>query len=412
MGILLFLVAVSLIRFAHADRINDVLIHKSDPLGYYHYLPALLGTHEWANLPHVIMVGYHNGVSVFTSGVAWMQAPFFGIAAIVARVSGQPVDGYSLPFVHARFVASAFYLALGSVFLFLALRRNYSSRVALIVPLVLFSATNLYFYVVYDPGMSHIYSYALIAWLYYLTVRMVERPRADRLAGMIALAGMITLVRPLNAVVLLFPLLYGARPGEAIKERLRWVARCRLGLIAGLGLVLVAWVPQLLYWKHATGKWFVFTYGLNGQGFDWQHPHLMDVLLSHQNGWFVYTPLMAVVTMVLLWHARRGTANARTIAVICALVWYSYASWWCWWLGGSFGHRGFVEYYALLALPLARALEWLMRRPRRFQEMTFVGIGVLAFLNIRMSHLYQWPWEGPEWTWQKVGDVCLKALLG
>jgi hypothetical protein len=121
---------------------------------------------------------------------------------------------------------------------------------------------------------------------------------------------------------------------------------------------------------------------------------------------------MLGVMVVLVWHAWKGTTGARLILVIWALVWYTYASWWCWWLGGSFGHRGFIEYYALLAFPLAWGLQVLFQRPRWMQEMAFVVLALLVFLNVRMSRIYQWPWEGVDWTWGKLAENYLRALLG
>ncbi|MEO8590298.1 MAG: hypothetical protein ABI432_13070 [Flavobacteriales bacterium] len=412
MGVFLFLVALVLTWRANALRMDNVLTQKNDQLGYYEYLPALVVPQDWADLPYAISLGFHRTVDIFTSGVALLQAPFFGLACAVAKISGQPVDGYSPPFIFARFAASAFYMAAASVLLFLGLRRNHPSRVAVLVPLILFGATNLYFYTLFDPGMSHVYAYALFAWMYYLTVRMVEKPRSDRLVGLLVVAAWIILVRPLNVLVLLFPLLYGAGPKEAIRQRISWVVRYPWATLAGLALAMCVWLPQLLYWKHSTGSWLVFTYGLDGQGFDWLHPHLLDVLVSHQNGWFVYTPLMALVMGTLLWGALRNRPGARLILAIWTLVWYSYASWWCWWLGGGFGFRGFVEYYALLALPLAWILQRLIQQRRAVQEVAFIGIALLIFLNMRISQIYQWPWEGPTWNWDSVGDAWVRALFG
>mgnify|MGYP003593392854 CR=1 FL=1 len=37
---------------------------------------------------------------------------------------------------------------------------------------------------------------------------------------------------------------------------------------------------------------------------------------------------------------------------------YVVSSWWCWWYGGSYGQRAFIESYAVLALPLAALIQW------------------------------------------------------
>lgn len=88
--------------------------------------------------------------------------------------------------------------------------------------------------------------------------------------------------------------------------------------------------------------------------------------------------------------------------VLVTLVWYTYAAWWCWWLGGAFGHRGFVEYYALLAIPLAwgmeRSLHW-----RWSVRLVFTLLLLLLMsINMSMTSDYEWAWSEPGWTWRKL----------
>ncbi|HNU57629.1 MAG TPA: hypothetical protein PKN30_13645, partial [Flavobacteriales bacterium] len=88
--------------------------------------------------------------------------------------------------------------------------------------------------------------------------------------------------------------------------------------------------------------------------------------------------------------------------VVWVVAWYLIASWWNWWLGGSFGHRGFVEHYALLALPLAACVDALITWSRRFKWLLLFPATFLIFLNIRMSHLAFSPMDGPSWTWDSL----------
>lgn len=398
------------LTFLLAWRVNSywldgILTHGSDPWGYYQFLPALLGTHQWTHLPWAHVLENGNALSLFTMGVAVLMLPFFLLGALVAKLMGLPVDGYSLPFVFAHFAATASYTALGCKLLFHALRRRFSPGVALLTPLVLFATTNLFFYSTHEPGMSHAYSFFLFAWAFYLIVRMLEKPRADRLIGLFACAALIVLVRQLNAVALLFPLLYGAPFREALRTRLSWLTQFPKASVAGLLLAVGLIAPQIWYWKHVTGEVLVFTYGKKGEGFTWTDPHLLDVLFSHQNGWFVYTPIMLIVMAVLLVQALRKVRDMRLVLVIWALSWYVYSSWWSWWLGGAFGHRGFVEHYAFLAIPLAWALDSVAKRGALVRDLIMAVLLLLAFVNVRLSFLYFWPWHGPDWNWTKLMEV-------
>jgi hypothetical protein len=390
--------------------LDKLLTHGSDPWGYYQFLPALLGTHDIAHLPWAHVLENGNSLSLFSMGVAVLMLPFFMLAALVAHVLAFPVDGYSLPFVFAYFAANAAYGALGCKLLFHALRRRFPPGVALLTPMVLYGTTNLFFYSTKEPGMSHVYSFFLFAWAFYLTVRMLEQPRTDRLIGLFVCAALIVLVRQLNAVALLFPLLYGAPFREALKERLSWLRQFPKAAIAGLLLAVAVLTPQLLYWRHITGEVLVFTYGKKGEGFNWTEPHLWDVLFSHQNGWFIYTPIMLLVMGVLLVQAMRNVRDMRLVLIIWVVSWYVYSSWWSWWLGGSFGHRGFIEHYVFLALPLAWILERLVRRGVLVRDLSMAVLLVFTFINVRLSFLYHWPWEGPEWNWDKLIDVWHKVL--
>jgi hypothetical protein len=41
------------------------------------------------------------------------------------------------------------------------------------------------------------------------------------------------------------------------------------------------------------------------------------------------------------------------IVILIPILIYVFFSWWAWWYGGSFGLRAFVDYYGLLAIPMA-----------------------------------------------------------
>jgi hypothetical protein len=109
-------------------------------------------------------------------------------------------------------------------------------------------------------------------------------------------------------------------------------------------------------------------------------------------------------------QALRNVRDMRLVLIIWAVSWYVYSSWWSWWLGGSFGHRGFIEHYAFLALPLAWILERLVRRGVLVRDLSMAVLLVFTFINVRLSFLYHWPWEGPDWNWDKLIDVWQKVL--
>ncbi len=404
--ILVFLVTARTGYLVNEHHHATMLSHGSDPYGYYQFLPALLGTHDWGHLPWAFTMEDGKGLSLFTMGVAWMLLPFFLLATAWASLCGYPVDGYSHPYVMCQFLAAAFYLAAGCLLLFHALRDIVGRPLALLTPMLLLGATNLFFYSTYEPGMSHVYAFFLFAALLYLTLRMLEDPGPGKLFLLLACGGLLVLIRQLNVIALLLPLFLGARnPMEALRIRWGWLRAYPLAAGGGVLVAALLFLPQLIYLKYITGSVLVFTYGKKGEGFNWTEPHLWDVLFSHQNGWFVHTPLMIFVMVALVIGAFRGAPNMRPILLIWLLAWYIYSSWWSWWLGGSFGHRGFIEHYAFLSIPLAMGLKWIWDRGRLWRDLSYVPLYLLVFINIRLSTLYFWPWEGPDWNWEKLIDI-------
>ncbi len=411
LALMLFSLALALAWWGNHDRMHEILQHGSDPWGYYQFLPALLGTHAFDALPWAVELENGRSLSVFSIGVALLQLPFFLGATLMAWINGHPADGYSCPYAWARLVAAAFYLAIGCTLVFHVLRRWFTTHIALLTPVVLFVTTNLWFYTGYDAGMSHVYSFFLFAWLLHLTIGMVERPSGGTLFWLFVCAALIILVRQLNAIALLVPLFFGTAPRRAIQERIAWLTGFPRAAVAGLVVALLLIVPQIVYWHHITGDLIVFTYGKKGEGFDWLHPCLGNVLFSHQNGWFIYSPIMLPVMIALITGAWKGRPGFRITLLVWALAWYTYASWWNWWLGGAFGHRGFVEHYAFLAPALAVLLDALWRARPGIRLIGTLLIALCAFLNFRMSMLYNSPWDGPDWTWSRVFDVWAKAFF-
>lgn len=397
--------------YANHYRMMEMLRPGSDPWGYYQFLPALIGVHPIGELPWAMQLETGKAMSLFTMGVAFLQAPFFFLAALVAKLTGHPVDGYSMPFAWARITGAAFYTAVGCNLLFHVLRRRFVASVAVLTPLLLFTATNLWYYTGYESGMSHVYAFFLFAWLLYLTVRMLEAPRADRLLGLFVCAALIVLIRQLNAIALLVPLFYGAPPKQALRIRWQWLKSFPKMAVSGVLLGALVMLPQVLYWKYVTGDPVVFTYGKKGEGFFWTDPHLLDVLFSHQNGWFIYTPLMLAVMVAMIVKAVRGEPGFRTVLLVWVLAWYVYSAWWNWWLGGAFGHRGFVEHLAFLSIGLAVVVDRVRRLSTGWRTAAMALGFLLVFFNVRISTFYNSPWDGPDWTWARLLDVWNTVFL-
>jgi len=86
-------------------------------------------------------------------------------------------------------------------------------------------------------------------------------------------------------------------------------------------------------------------------------PKIPDVLFDVQNGLFLYSPLVLLMIVGIFLGLRKKNFQAPATLIIFSIATYMFASWWAWWFGGAFGPCCYVEYYALLAFPLAGLYE-------------------------------------------------------
>lgn len=394
----------------NAGHWDGALRNSNDANGYYEFLPAAFAKLDLDSMAYAIPAERGRMLNVQHMGVAVFEAPFFLFVHAWNLLTGSPATGWEPAYAKARVVAGATCCAVGLLFVFLLLRARFGDPVAATTALLLLAGTNLLYYSSVEPGYSHVYSFLLFAWLCWLTPRLLMHATRARVVALAVCGALIVLVRPMNAPVLLFPLLAGAVSWPDMVERMRAWTRNRITVAAALLAVLLIWWPQLWYWHRITGSWVLFTYGKKHEGFNWSDFHGFDVLFSHQNGWFIYSPLMLVVMAALVVMAWQKVHEARTVLSIWGIAWLTYAFWWCWWLGGSFGFRGFIEHGALLALPLA----WLVQQAlRRTWSSIALGAFVVASVHasIIFTGIYEWPWEGDAWTWERVRHIYAVAFL-
>ena len=67
-------------------------------------------------------------------------------------------------------------------------------------------------------------------------------------------------------------------------------------------MVVLVWVPQMIYWKEMTGRWLYFSYG-SDERFFFGDPAIIKGLFSYRKGLFIYTPLLlfAFAGVISLW---------------------------------------------------------------------------------------------------------------
>ncbi len=336
-----------------------------DTLSYYAYLPSAFIYHDlslkfidrdakyfsdkmWPeHLP-----GGKYGIKT-TMGLAVLYSPFFGIAHIYATLSDKyPADGYSLPYHIALEFSSLFYLIFGLLVLRKILLLYFKETIATITILSIGLATNLFEYTTQSATMPHSFDFTLIVFFLWCIIKWYEKPKILYAVLLGLLAGLISLIRPTNAIVVLLFLFYDF---SSFRNRFQTLIRHKWLVLVMIFLAFLVWVPQLLYWKSISGEWFLFSYG-SDEGFFWTQPVIGRVLFGFRKGWLIYTPLMifAAAGLFLLRKKAREWKLALPLTIITAI--YIVSSWWCWWYGGSFGMRPMIDYYGLMAIGLGAFL--------------------------------------------------------
>jgi hypothetical protein len=368
----------------------------NDVVSYYAYLPAGVIFHDLSfeftkSLPEgfsgkIWLMTAPNGKPILrmTMGLAFLWLPFFLVAHLFSKIMGIEALGYSWPYSLSIFAATIFYLFIGLVFLRKILLKYFSEIVTGITLLLLVLSTNMMYYIISEPGMSHVYNFSLIIIFLYTTLKWIENPTYATSTILGLLAGLIVLIRPINGLVLVFPALLAINSYEEFKQRL--VNRWKFIVLAGLS-ALVILLPQLLYWKMQTGH-FLFNSYMDQGRFYFTNPNVLNGLLSFRKGWFIYTPVMLLSVAGLFVLKQHVAGFSRVLVVFMVLFVYVVFSWWCWWYGGSFGSRPMIDTYGLMAIPLAAFLALFTKKA--IWQQALLGLVLVLMISLNQIQMNQY----------------------
>lgn len=406
--------------FVYINKYSTVPI-RSDGEGYYAYLPSYL-IYRDPTMKRVAGIEYKQGSHLFGMhrmpatgfyldkypiGEAILLLPFFLAGHCLSLIFGYPANGYSFFYQYSAGLAGLFYMVLGLFFLKKTLKRHFSDTITLITLFTTVFATNLFHYGTYDSIFSHAFSFFLFSVFIFLIPGWYKNPSSYKKTVLLGItSGLIALVRIPDGLVLLFLPLWGIN-GSGIKERFAFFIRNIRHLVLLCAVAMLVFLPQLFIWKYATNKWLIMPYV--HEWFDFLSPHVFDVLFSVRKGLFFWSPIL-FFAVAGLWYLRR---NAREffipIVIYLPLNLYIISSWHIWWYGGSFGHRAFVESYALLALPMAAFYDTVLNSWRRPGKYAVMALTVFFTALSLLTMVQYWRGEIPydKTTW----DMYAKAVF-
>jgi hypothetical protein len=325
----------------------------------------------------------------FFLGWSYCYAPFFAIGQAAAEGFGYPTDGFSWPYQLALMIGGLIYMFIGLCYWRKLLLHFYSDRIAAIAIFFFALATNFVNHASIDNLSTVNLLFMLLAVLLWNTVQWYEK-RAGRNLVMICFAwALMTLIKPSETLACLIPLLWGVRwrsPSTWFTAiAMAWKSPYHLAL--GVGLALLLFLPQSLYWHTMTGRWIFDSYQNPGVGLDWTSPHIFNVLFSYRKGWFVYTPIVVFAFLGWIFFYRKQPLVARNLMICFGVFFYIVASWTEWWYGGGYSQRTLIPYYSILSLGFAGFVEYILGRQMVLRLATYAVFTLLLCLN-----QFQW-WQ-------------------
>lgn len=415
-------VLIALVMFWHITYVTFGTFRKdfvicSDAAGYYAYLPSTFIYHDpeykfcfpgdkKVNYPGADFSLFMNmttegkWINKYFIGTAVLEMPFFLVAYGTAPLFGHHMNGYSLPFQIAIALAAIFYVLLGLDQLRKLLSKMGVSEFAQTATLLLiFFGTNLYHYSLTEPGMSHAFSFSMMALFLNQAYNVFHGKEKKSILWMMFAITMVIMIRPVNGVAA-FALPVIAGSWKNFTEGIRFCFQHYGRVAIGAGIFLFLLFLQLLMYKRTAGDWFADSY--TGEHLILSQPHIPEVLFSWKKGWFIYTPLMLVAFAGVVFMRTMFSRIALLLLMLLAI--YVVSCWELWWYGGSFGMRPFIEYYPVMAIPLALLIEKTFRKYWLVLSVPLFGfILVLSLVQHYQYTIGIIPYYGMSWPkYEKV----------
>lgn len=375
---------------------------EADARGYYAYLPAVFIYHDLGfkfinkiefdtyKNPKKYYKYYniHQGkvFNKYYAGTALLLSPFFMLGHAITLVTQLPADGYSYYYTALVHIGALFYLLIGLLGLRKLLRAfGFSESIVGWTLVLTLLATNLFYYVITEFAMSHIYSFTAIVWFCWSIQAYFKQPGKGLyiLLSSVLLA-IIVLIRPVNIIIILaIPFFVDSYKNlhsgfRMMFTQTKWLV---LSLLAFILLVSI----QFIIYKIGVGSFYLFSY--KGERFDFLHPNMLKFLFSYKKGFFVYTPLMLVSLVGLIFYYRNNKYLFLSVFVFLFLLVYVLSSWEMWYYGGSFSQRVMIDFYAVFAILLANALQNI--NAKRFKKWVYIVLVLLLFVNQVQTYQYR-----------------------
>jgi len=384
-------------------RIDGNLI-GSDGVFYYAFLPSIWLDHDldMANqyrqlLPAErinLMHPTSNGLlpNDYAVGAALLWSPFFLSAHAISLVinhAGMRVslDGTSYLYQAITMIGSIVYGCIGLWLMTISYRRIVSHRAAIMASVLLWFITNIIYYMVVEPSMSHMVSLFTVSLFVATWMKTRVSSSLVRWATLGATGGLIMLVRLPDATILILPVIEHMISTRIWEKPSRVVSALGQYTVFGIAAVAV-FTPQMVVWYFFNGSPFISGYLITAQPtFNWLQPHLLDVLVSPFHGLWLWHPITLIAAIGFLWLYRQHRSLTILLLLGFLMQVYVIGAWRDWYQGDAFGGRMFIASIPILGFGLASLLD----QPfiARHWKATFAIFAVLLGWNVLFAMQYR-----------------------
>lgn len=357
----------------------------ADKAGYNVYLPALLIYDFNAySFPQKIDTRTGNGfkldtisgkvITKYPYGVSLLQSPFW----LIAHGISNEKDGYSFYYLKSVDIAASFYLTMGLFFLFFILKRHNTNQQSILLSLVVILSSGIFYYGVFETGMSHIFSFFSLTILLYLLLHKANFNTSYYPIYVATIATIYIVIRPINVLFLIPILLYFLQINDKNYFNRNTIFNLKLKQLIIISLIAIVLIlPQLFYYKYAFGSFFTKSY----QNESFETPTLdriSELLFSPNNGLLIYYPICFILIIYNFIAKHKFTYLVLSLFVIYILI---YASWWSLSLGCGFGHRAMNDIILLMFIPF-------LTSQVKLNKVLILTFTLLVLVNIKFIFSY------------------------
>lgn len=391
-----FILIIGLISFAFFPLLKYWKKHPfmNDVDQYYSYLVAVFIkndlTFQWPNPYWLHQSPLNIMVQKMSIGLSILYSPLFLISHGIALIFNVNPNGYSTPYGYSIALGTIVYILIGLHYLRKTLLSYFPLKAVNLTIISIYFGTNLLFYTVGWGLMSHSYLFFMMCIVIYCTHSWYQSHKIKHIILIGFFMGLITVSRPIEIIFALFPLLFGVQNFTDVKNRIIEWWNYRLQLIISFLFFTLPIFPQLLYWKKFAGSWIYFSY--HNEKFYFSNPHVFEVLFSFRKGLFVYTPIIILSFIGILFSYKKKYFWSTILYVSINL--FLVSSWWCWWYGGSYGMRALTQSFAVLSFPMAYIITYI------FSKNTFKKIGltiIYLLIGFSLTQTYQFSHHFIHW---------------